>query len=135
MAVEENLRSKYLYKVLIITLKYIPMVISFMYMINTILSYFYIDVPIISNIAGMSLLPWLFMYLASIVFRFCQYHKMFLYYILVIDFINIIDYYLGIPIGDLELLMLHSFISGVFLFLILYFYVKNNRETSRREVK
>lgn len=111
------------------------MVISSMYMINTILSYFYIDVPIISNIAGMSLLPWLFMYLASIVFRFCQYHKMFLYYILVIDFINIIDYYLGIPIGDLELLMLHSFISGVFLFLILYFYVKNNRKTSRREVK
>lgn len=135
MAAEESLRSKNLYRVLIITLKYIPMVISLMYMINTILSYFYIDTPIISNIAGMSLLSWLFIYLASTVFRFCQYHKMFLYYILVIDFINIIDYYLGIPIGELELLMLHSFISGVFLFLILYFYVKSNRKTSRREVK
>ena len=135
MAVEESLKSKYLYKVLIITLKYIPMVISFMYMINTILSYFYIDLPVLSNIAGISLLPWLFMYLSSVVFRFCLYHKMFLYYILITDLINITDYYIGIPIGNLELLMLHSFITGISLFIILYLYVKSNRKTSRREVK
>ena len=135
MAVEESLKSKYLYKVLIITLKYIPMVISFMYMINTILSYFYIDLPVLSNIAGISLLPWLFMYLSSVVFRFCLYHKMFLYYILITDLINITDYYIGIPIENLELLMLHSFITGISLFIILYLYVKSNRKTSRREVK
>lgn len=135
MAAEESLKSKYLYKVLIITLKYIPTVISFMYMINTILSYFYIDLPVLSNIAGISLLPWLFMYLSSVVFRFCLYHKMFLYYILVTDLINITDYYIGIPIGNIELLMLHSFITGISLFIILYLYVKSNRKTSRREVK
>ena len=135
MAVEESLKSKYLYKVLIITLKYIPMIISFMYMINTILSYFYIDLPVLSNIAGISLLPWLFMYLSSVVFRFCLYHKMFLYYILITDIINITDYYIGIPIENLELLMLHSFITGISLFIILYLYVKSNRKTSRREVK
>ena len=134
MAVEESLKSKYLYKVLIITLKYIPMVISFMYMINTILSYFYIDLPVLSNIAGISLLPWLFMYLSSVVFRFCLYHKMFLYYILITDLINITDYYIGIPIENLELLMLHSFITGISLFIILYLYVKSNRKTSRREI-
>lgn len=135
MAAEESLKNKYLYKVLIITLKYIPMVISFMYMINTILSYFYIDLPVLSNIAGISLLPWLFMYLSSVVFRFCLYHKMFLYYILITDLINITDYYIGIPIGNLELLMLHSFITGISLFIILYLYAKSNRKTSRREVK
>lgn len=135
MAVEENLRSKNLYRVLIITLKYIPMIISFMYMTNTLLSYFYIDLPVLSNIAGISLLPWLFMYLSSVVFRFCLYHKMFLYYILITDLINITDYYIGIPIGNLELLMLHSFITGISLFIILYLYVKSNRKTSRREVK
>lgn len=135
MAVEESLKSKYLYKVLIITLKYIPMVISFMYIINTILSYFYINLSVLSNIAGISLLPWLFMYLSSVVFRFCLYHKMFLYYILITDLINITDYYIGIHIGNLELLMLHSFITGISLFIILYLYVKSNRKTSRREVK
>ena len=42
------------------------------------------------------------MYLSATVFRFCLYHKMFLHYILVTDIINIIDYYVGIPIEDLE---------------------------------
>ena len=59
------------------------------------------------------------MYLSATVFRFCLYHKMFLHYILVTDIINIIDYYVGIPIEDLELLMIHGTITGLFLFVIL----------------
>lgn len=53
---------------------------------------------------------------------------MFLYYILVTDIINIIDYYIGIPIEDLELLMIHGTIIGLFLFVILYLYVKNYKK-------
>ncbi len=135
MAVEENL-SKSMCKLLILMLKYIPMVISLVYVLNTALSYFYIDIPVLSNLAGMSVLPWIFMYLASIVFKFCLYHKMFLYYILVTDMINIIDYYINIPVEDLELLMIHGTITGLFLFAILHLYVRNHKkpvnEGSRR---
>ena len=53
---------------------------------------------------------------------------MFLYYILATDIINIIDYYVGIPITNFELLMLHSVITGVSLFIILYAYVKNHKK-------
>ena len=84
MAVEENL-NKSMYKLLILMLKYIPMLISLVYVLNTALSYFYIDIPVLSNLAGMSILPWIFMYLSATVFRFCLYHKMFLHYILVTD--------------------------------------------------
>lgn len=80
MAVEENL-NKSIYKLLILMLKYIPMLISLVYVLNTALSYFYIDIPVLSNLAGMSILPWIFMYLSATVFRFCLYHKMFLHYI------------------------------------------------------
>ena len=117
MAVEENL-NKSMYKLLILMLKYIPMLISLVYVLNTALSYFYIDIPVLSNLAGMSILPWIFMYLSATVFRFCLYHKMFLHYILVTDIINIIDYYVGIPIEDLELLMIHGTITGLFLFVM-----------------
>ena len=110
MAVEENL-NKSMYKLLILMLKYIPMLISLVYVLNTALSYFYIDIPVLSNLAGMSILPWIFMYLSATVFRFCLYHKMFLHYILVTDIINIIDYYVGIPIEYLELLMIHGTIT------------------------
>lgn len=127
MAVEENL-NKSMYKLLILMLKYIPMLISLVYVLNTALSYFYIDIPVLSNLAGMSVLSWIFIYLSATVFRFCLYHKMFLHYILVTDIINIIDYYIGIPIEDLELLMIHGTITGLFLFAILYLYVRSYKK-------
>lgn len=114
-------------------LKYIPMLITLFYIANTILSYFYIDIPALSNIAGMSLLPWIFMYVAATVFKFCAYHKMFLYYILVVDIINIADYYFGIPIGDLELFMIHGAITGVTLFIILYLYVRSHKKSVTKD--
>ena len=81
-------------------LKYIPMIISLFYLINTITAFIGIDIPILSTISGMSLLTWIFMYIATIVFNFCSYHRMFLYYILIVDIINIIDYHISIPISD-----------------------------------
>ena len=81
-------------------LKYIPMIISLFYLINTITAFIGIDIPILSTISGMSLLTWIFMYIATIVFNFCSYHRIFLYYILIVDIINIIDYYISIPISD-----------------------------------
>ena len=81
-------------------LKYIPMIISLFYLINTITAFMGIDIPILSTISGMSLLTWIFMYIATIVFNFCSYHRIFLYYILIVDIINIIDYYISIPISD-----------------------------------
>ena len=77
MVVGEKLRkNNNLYRVLLIILKYIPIVIALCYMLNTI---FYIE-PL-SNIVGVSLLTWIFLYLSSVVFKFCFYHRMFLWYI------------------------------------------------------
>lgn len=129
MAKEENLRSKYLYKILLILLKYIPLIISLFYIINTLTAFVGIDIPVLSNIAGMSLFTWLFMYISTWVFRFCIYHRMFLYYILITDIVNITDYYIGIPVSDYNLIIIHGLIIGISLFLILYFYVTNNKKT------
>lgn len=127
MAKVENLRSKYLYKILLILLKYIPILIALCYVINTATAIIGIDIPVLSNIAGMSLFTWLFMYIAAWVFQYCIYHRMFLYYILVTDIINILDYYIGIPVDDFGIIMIHAVVVGVSLFLILYLYVKHNK--------
>ena len=121
------LRSKQ-YKLLLVLLKYIPILISLVYVLNTFATYVGIDIPAANNIAGMSLLTWIFIYIATIVFKFCSYHRMFLYYILIVDIINIIDYYIGIPISDFQLLMLHSIITGISLFIILFLYLKIKRK-------
>lgn len=131
MVKEENSlkRNKYLYKILLILIKYIPIIVAAFYALNTLFAYLGLDIPAISNFAGMSLFSWIFMYVAAWVFQFCIYHRMFLYYILTTDIINVIDYYIVIPISNYKIIALHAIITGIFLFLILYFYVKCNKKS------
>lgn len=71
------------------------MVIALAYLVNTVPPYFGVDIPILASIAGMSLIPLIFMYISSYVFKFCEYHRMFLHYIAVNDIINIYEVYVG----------------------------------------
>ena len=130
MAVEANLKSKALYKIQLYLLKVIPMVMAFIYLLNTILSYYDIDLPILSYLAGNSILTIIFFYISSYVFRFCAYHRMFMHYTTVVWLINIYDYYIGVPVDDRELLTIYLLLTGLFLFIILYLYVKNNKKHS-----
>ena len=114
-----------LYKLVVLTLKVIPILMAFIALCDTILSYFYIDVPALSYIGGCSFLTLAFIYLASYAFRFCEYHRMFLHYTLVVCVINTYDYYIGFDINDLEMFMVYSIITIVSLFITLYLKIKN----------
>ena len=124
----ENLRSKLLYKIELRLLKIIPMILAFTALLNSILSYFNIDLYILSYIGGISIFTMVFLYLSSYVFKFCEYHRMFLHYVVVTWIINTIDYYIGIPINDLEYLYLQMIIAGISLFIILLLYYKTNKK-------
>ena len=122
MEVEERLARKRLYKVTIGVLKIIPMLLSFCVVLNMFFDFFGIDSGIISTIGGISFLPLLFIYLASFAFGFCRYHRMFLHYIVVNNVLTMADYYVGLPVDNVSLFMVHIFLVGLFLFLILYLY-------------
>lgn len=130
MVVVERLRRSSFHKLLLLVLKYIPTVIALCYMLNTM---FYIE-PL-SNIAGVSLLTWIFLYLASVVFEFCSYHRMFLWYILIDDVLNIVDYYWNIPISTDNLIRIHNILAGITLFIVLILYVKSNKVIIRKNNK
>lgn len=127
MKVEEKLRSKVLYKLQLLLIKVIPMVMAFIFWLNTLLSYINIDIELLSYIGSCSIITLLYLYTASYVFRFCEYHRMFLHYITTIWILSIYDYYVGIPINDLNLFLIYQIISGICLFIILYLYVKSNK--------
>lgn len=133
VVVEKSKRSEY--KLLIIVLKFIPMLTALCYMSSTIFNYFGYNIEPLSNFGGMSLLTWLFIYLASIVFNFCAYHRMFLWYIFVDDLFNIIDHYIIIPISTDSILMLHNILIGITLFTVLILYVKDNKSIIRKSNK
>ena len=120
MDVEERLARKRLYKVTIGVLKIIPMLLSFCVVLNMFFDFFGIDSGIISTIGGISFLPLLFIYLASFAFGFCRYHRMFLHYIVANNVLTMADYYVGLPVDNVSLFMVHIFLVGLFLFLILY---------------
>ena len=125
--------TKPIYKLSLVMIKAIPMCIAFVYLLNSLLSYFDIDVSILSTIGGMSILTLILMYCLSIAFEFCAYHRMFLHYILIEDVINYIDYYTnGTLCTDRELFVLHSIVVCIVLFLILILRFKCKRNERKQ---
>ena len=80
------------------TLKLIPMVLAGLQAVNTIISYFGIHIKAFAHCFVFCLIG--FIYIASYLLKFCEYHRMFLHYIVIIYIINCIDYYIGIPVSD-----------------------------------
>lgn len=119
-----KLKSKYLHKIVLLLIKVLPIIIAATYLLNTILSYFYIDVPLLSYISGNSILFIILLYLTSIAFQFCRYHRMFIHYITLNWILNIVDYYIGIPLSNRSLFLMYIIITGIFLFIILYEHCK-----------
>ena len=120
------------YKLFIVVIKFIPILTALCYMSSTIFNYLGYNIEPLSNFGGISLLTWIFIYLASLVFKFCSYHRMFLWYILVDDLFNIIDYYWNIPISTDNILMMHNIWIGITLFIVLILYVKNHKNIIRK---
>ena len=75
-------------------------------------------------------MTWAFVYIAAIVFRFCIYHRMFLYYVLVNNVISMYEFQFGLPVDDAGVLCVYSVVTAVFMFLTVYF----RRKTKRRNV-
>ena len=105
------------------SLKLIPMLLAGLQGLNTIISYFGIHIKAFAHCFVFCLIG--FIYIASYLLKFCEYHRMFLHYIVIIYIINCIDYYIGIPINDYNLLILYSIITLISLFIILYLKIKN----------
>lgn len=136
-SVEVNLkeRNKSLYKLFLLLLKYIPILIVIAYILNTLLCYTNIEIPVLSNIAGLSLFTWVFMYISSYVFNFCLYQRLLLYYILVDDLISIFYFYFIEDIYIQEVTMLHTGLIGILMIALVINHVRNNKATTAKDSK
>ena len=117
-----------MYKYFLGFLKVIPMVLAGLYLLNTVLSYFDIDWISLSFISSLGFLPWLFIMGASYLCHFCEYHRMFLWYILMNNLICWIDLEWALPISNWNFFVIHMIIAGIFMFLVLYFHQKYRRK-------
>lgn len=116
--------NKTMYKLEVLSVKYIPIIIAGIVLFNSILSYFDIYVTWLDYIAGTSLLTLVPMYISSYIFKFCGYHRMFINYIVAHKLVETIDMYIGIPVTDLMLLFIYLILAGIFAFIIIYWHQK-----------
>ena len=123
---EEKLVSKQLYKIAIWLLKFIPFILALFNFLNTILTTLGIILPFIVELASISFIPLIFIYITSYLFKFCRYHRVPLHYVAVNKVLNLIDYYFQIPIPDYNWLILNSVVFGFFTIMygILKFFKK-----------
>lgn len=109
-----------LFKRFVLVSKVLPMVLAFCHFIHIILSYFYIDTTFINYFASISILTVAYLYLVNYVLKLCSYYRMFLHYCVIIDIFNVYDYYIGIPISDVSLLLFYGGVTIIIMFIILY---------------
>lgn len=107
-------------KLFVLVTKVLPILLALCHFLNTTLSYFGIDCFIINYIGGISILTIIYLYFASYTIKLCEYYRMFLHYCVIIDIINIIDYYFGIPISDYSMLLIYVMITIITMFVIIY---------------
>lgn len=124
-------RDRRVYKAELLLLKVIPMVTAGMYVVDTALYCIDVSMAVPSLLIGTSLLPLLFIWLSSYVFQFCSYHRIFIYYVFIVNVLNYTSLYPALQMSDTKLTAVELIIAGLSLFLILYLYVKHRQKTAQ----
>lgn len=120
------------HKLMIFTLKILPAVMASSYLIELISTLLGFGTQVLINFIGMIAAPVLFMYLASYVFKFCEYHRMFIHYVLIIEILTTAKWYFPLIITGQILLNVTFVLSvlliiGIILFNIAKIYKKKRR--------
>lgn len=127
MAAEVNSLKRSNYKIFLFINKYLPYVISLLYMVNTLLYSCGIDLMIFSILGGMSVLPMIYFISVSFTFGYCLYHRLPLYYVVLNDTINWIEYTIGIPIPDVMFISISLILIFITIITSTILYLKEKR--------
>lgn len=130
ISIRQRSHDQFYYKLELSLLKVIPMVIAFMYVTDTVLYCLNVSMAVPSFFIGTSLLPLLFILLSSFVFQFCIWHRIFIYYIMIINLLNYASLFPCFQFDDTVAVAIQLFLAGVSLFLIFFFYDKSHQKTA-----
>ena len=107
-------------KLFVLVSKVLPIVLALCHLLNCIFGYIGWNNVILGYISSISILTIGYLYLVSYIIKLCECYRMFLHYCVIIDIINIYDYYIGIPITDIELFFLFTAITIIIMFIVIY---------------
>lgn len=125
----DNTITKSLYKIELLLIKVTPFIICMGYIIDITLSCFNIHSVILNYIIDLSLIPFIILYTSSFVFRFCIYHRLPLYYILILDLIHYYQCNNSIEIDYKHFTNVILISIGIIMLILVYIKNKEHEQT------
>lgn len=131
----ELLGNKKLYKLFISLIKFLPITLSVIHIIALIINYIGFKTTLLACLGGSSILFIGLLFIISFVFKFCYLYRIPLWYITIMNIMNIIRFFIGIPI-DLELLYrIYLIMTGFFTTLFIGYMYKNRNNPKVDPIK
>ena len=121
--------SKTFTKITKTIVKYVPFLIALMYFLHSILFCFGISIPWLMLIYRFSIFSFICLLAMSVLLKFCIWHRLPLYYGIIIDTINTFDYYFTFSVNNITMLAIYLSITGVFILIGMYLKQKYNAKT------
>ena len=118
-----KLKTK-LYKIII---KYAPITIAIGYFVMSCASCFGFMVPIVSTFCCITIIPFITLFAISKLLKFCIWHRLPLWYSLIIDLLNAIFYYFNLPIAWKTMLVIYLTITILFIIIGMCLKEKHNK--------
>ena len=127
--------SKYLYKIFLGYAKYIPIIVSILYILNIICQYLKTTVPILIYLGGVSFIFITLLYLISFVFQFCYLYRLPLHYVTLGNIIGIIDKHLTLSLSNIALFRIYFIMFGIMLIAYIWLMYKNRNNPKVDPIK
>ena len=116
------------HKIFLILLKYIPFILSVSYFINTILEIHGIDTMWLSVLSGTGFIPAIFILLLSYIFRYCVYHRLPIYYVMLNNFVNWLTYAYNFNMSVCMYLSWFMVVTAMFCIITTILYIKDRKK-------
>ncbi len=120
--------SRIHYRVALICIKYAPWLIALLYFIACILSCFGITSLLLTSFCSISIIPIICLIACSVLFKFCIWHRLPIYYAFSLNLINAIDFYITIPVQNIIMLWIYVMFTGIFILIGVYLKNRHNEK-------
>lgn len=118
---------------LLIVIKYIPWLIAVGYLIGCILAFLGLYFPLLTNVCALSIFSFILLISSSFALGFCVWHRIPIYYAVVLDLANLYDYWIGLPLSSTMGILWVSLLFGIAVLLCAY--LKNRYNVKKRNTQ
>lgn len=117
---------------ILIVIKYGPWIIGLAYFIQIILACFGIQSIILTLLFSLSIIPCILLLLFSKLFGFCIWNRLPLYYTMLVNVLNLLDYY-WLMLPNKLALCIYLILLGIFV--LIGGWIKNKNNVDKRNIE